>query len=69
MAYPPLFDVTDLETGETIATDVLLDECFPDDPEAVALAIVEIRRDGQCITGGGAAPLFRIVAASREYLR
>ena len=36
-------------------------ECFPDDPESAAHARAALVRDGVFITGGGAAPLFRLV--------
>jgi hypothetical protein len=36
-------------------------ECFPDDPESAAVAICDLERKGEHITGGGAAPLFRLV--------
>lgn len=37
-------------------------ECFPDDVEEICRAIQSIEDDGEYVIGGGAAPIFRLVA-------
>lgn len=43
--------------------DVVRDlrECFPDEPDLVAVAVRAIERNGYYLTGGGAAPTLAIV--------
>jgi hypothetical protein len=35
-------------------------ECFPDDPDAIALAYADLRESGEHVCGGGAAPTIKL---------
>ena len=50
---------------ETFESQCDVAECFPDDPESVARARRDLRVSGQHVTGGGAAPLFKMFARKR----
>jgi hypothetical protein len=39
-------------------------ECFPDDDAETQFAITLIENDGAYLVGGGAAPIFRLIAVS-----
>jgi hypothetical protein len=41
-------------------------ECFPDDPDAIALAYADLREKGEHVCGGGAAPTIKLTLVSKS---
>ena len=51
-----------IEAGDAwvFETQCDVEECFPDDAQALTEAMTTLERDGEYVTGGGAAPIFKI---------
>ncbi len=54
-------NVIDDTTNEIVAANVTLEDCFPNDPEGIALAQHDLDTTGFTLVGGGAAPIMRLV--------